>query len=56
MARSLTVKHTETPGTSSLFNVFLAIAFGWLLLSMFAAASASSDATDAPSLEMINAQ
>lgn len=42
MARSLTVKHTEAPGTSSLFNVFLAVAFGWLLLSMFAAASASS--------------
>lgn len=56
MARSLTVKHTEAPGTSSLFNLFLAVAFGWLLLSMFAAASAS-DAPEAPAAPtLFNAQ
>ena len=34
MARSLTVKHTEAPGTSSLLNAFLLVAFGWLVASM----------------------
>lgn len=56
MARSLTVKHTEAPGTSSLFNIFLAVAFGWLLLSMFAAASASSVDDQGASSVVFNAQ
>ncbi|MCB9795716.1 MAG: hypothetical protein H6741_23730 [Alphaproteobacteria bacterium] len=56
MARSLTVKHTETPGTSSLLNGFLALAFGWLLVSMLVAGATASpvDAPEAP--PMINAQ
>ncbi|MFM2248892.1 MAG: hypothetical protein RL071_4967 [Pseudomonadota bacterium] len=40
MARSLHVKHDEQPATSSLLNVFLAIAFGWLTLTALAAANA----------------
>ncbi|MCB9762156.1 MAG: hypothetical protein H6739_20320 [Alphaproteobacteria bacterium] len=47
MARSLTVKHTEAPGTSSLLNVFLALAFGWLVVSMLVAGATASPA-DAP--------
>lgn len=38
MARSLTVKHTEAPGTSRLFNAFLLLAAAWLGLSVVAAA------------------
>jgi len=56
MARSLTVKHTEEPGTSSLLNVFLLLAFGWMIVGMLAGAFASdaeiTDATPSP----INAQ
>ncbi len=33
MARSLTVKHDEKPGTSSLLNVFLLVAFTCLVLA-----------------------
>ena len=45
MARSLTIKHTEAPGTSRLFNVFLLLAAGWLGLSVLAAAfSGEADA------------
>lgn len=46
MARSLTIKHTEAPGTSRLFNVFLLLAVGWLGLSVVASAFAGEgDAT-----------
>lgn len=45
MARSLTVKHTETPGTSGLFNLFLALAFGWLLVSMLVAGAQANPAS-----------
>jgi len=50
MARSLTVKHTEEPGTSSLLNVFLLLAFGWMFIGMLASAFASdtSSAPEAP--------
>ncbi len=37
MARSLTIKHTEKPQTSSLFNAFLLLAFGWLVVSVLVA-------------------
>lgn len=30
MARSLTVKHEEKPGSSALLNLFLALALGWM--------------------------
>ena len=56
MARSLTVKHTEAPGTSSLLNAFLLVAFGWLVASMlFAGVSASAATQGAPAGE-INGQ
>ncbi len=35
MARSLNVKHHETPGTSPLMNAFLALALGWMVLGAF---------------------
>lgn len=38
MARSLTIKHTEAPGTSRLFNAFLLLAAAWLGLSVLASA------------------
>lgn len=45
MARSLTIKHTEAPGTSRLFNVFLLLAVGWLGLAVVASAfSGEADA------------
>jgi hypothetical protein len=44
MARSLVVKHDESPSTSRLFTVFLMLATGFLLLG--AAALASADAAD----------
>lgn len=40
MARSLTIKHTEAPGTSRLFNAFLLLAVAWLGMSVVAAAFA----------------
>lgn len=40
MARSLTIKHTEAPGTSRLFNVFLLLAAAWLGMSLVASAFA----------------
>jgi len=39
MARSLTVNHEEKPSTSYLLNFFLALAFGWLMLTALAAAA-----------------
>ena len=52
MARSLTVKHTEAPQTSSLFNGFLLLAFGWLVLGMVVAAFSvgEADAAEQPAL------
>lgn len=44
MARSLTVKTDEKPSTSYLLNFFLVLAFGWLLLTAFAAGA--TPATD----------
>ena len=52
MARSLTVKHDEKPATSPLLNSFLLLAFGWLLLSGFAAANATTDATTANQINL----
>lgn len=44
MARSLHVKHEELPATSSLFNVFLLLAFAWLALTAIATASSAPPA------------
>jgi hypothetical protein len=43
VARSLHVKHEEQPATSSLLNIFLLIAFGWLAMGALVAATASED-------------
>lgn len=56
MARSLTVKHTEAPGTSSLLNAFLLVAFAWLVASMLFAGVSASAATDSAPTVGINAQ
>ena len=39
MARSLTVKHEEKPGTSPLLNLFLAVALGWMVLGAMLSSS-----------------
>ena len=53
MARSLTVKHTEKPQTSSLFNAFLLLAFGWLVVSMLVAgAQAETVQRDVPAADI----
>ncbi len=44
MARSLTVKHEEAPGTSPLFTAFLLLAFGWLAVSGLVAMADDSPA------------
>ncbi len=44
MARSLTVKHEETPGTSMIMTAFLVLAVVW----MAASAVFASPATEAP--------
>ncbi|MCP4808261.1 MAG: hypothetical protein GY913_27905 [Proteobacteria bacterium] len=54
MARSLTVKHTENPETSSLFNGFLLLAFGWLVMGMVVAAFSVSDADAAEQPELVD--
>lgn len=46
MARSLTIKHEEKPGTSSLLNVFLLLAVGWMAITALVASTA--DASTAP--------
>ncbi len=54
MARSLTVKHDEKPATSPLLNSFLLLAFGWLLLSGFAAANATTDTDTSTEINLEN--
>lgn len=44
MARSLTIKNTEKPATSRLFNVFLLIAMAWLMAGMLVAGLSVGDA------------
>ncbi|MFH1469509.1 MAG: hypothetical protein ABIO70_34300 [Pseudomonadota bacterium] len=50
MARSLTVKHDEKLGTSSLLNVFLLLAFACLLLGSIGVA-ASADGAEPPAAQ-----
>lgn len=47
MARSLTVKHEETPATSSLLTAFLLLAFGWLGLAAIVGAASGPSPADA---------
>ena len=48
MARSLSVKHEEQPATSSLLNVFLILAFGWMGLSAVASSVAAGTDVESP--------
>jgi hypothetical protein len=50
MARSLTVKHEEKTGTSSLLNLFLLLAFAWLA-GMSVMASAAETTPVAPAVQ-----
>lgn len=48
MARSLTVKHEEKLGTSSLLNSFLLVTFAWMIAgAVFAGSADASAAADA---------
>ena len=47
MARSLTVKHEETPSTSPLLTAFLLLAFAWLGVTALTADAAESGAASA---------
>ncbi len=47
MARSLTVKHEEKLGTSSLLNSFLLVTLAWMIAgAIFASANEASAAAD----------
>lgn len=56
MARSLNAAHTEDLETSTLFNVFLLIALGVMVLAMFSSAAAAGDAAAAPAAGQISIQ
>jgi anti-sigma factor RsiW len=55
MARSLTVKHTEEPGTSSLLNAFLLLAFGWMMAGMLIGGLSSDAQATTPTTSQIDA-
>jgi hypothetical protein len=42
MARSLNIKHEETASTSGIMTGFLALAFGWLIVTAIFAATADA--------------
>jgi hypothetical protein len=42
MARSLTIKHEETPSTSLIMTGFLVLSFGWLAATAIFAATADA--------------
>jgi hypothetical protein len=54
MARSLTVSHTETPGTSRLFNGFLLLALAWLMAGMLVAGLNVGDADAAETMPVLD--
>ena len=56
MARSLTVKHEETPATSPLLTAFLLLACAWMAASALSAASADAGPATTLSGAMINGQ
>lgn len=52
MARSLTIKHEEKPTTSSLLNLFLLLAVGWMAVTALVASTA--DASPAPPAAVVS--
>lgn len=48
MARSLTVKHEETPSTNPLLTVFLLIAVAWMTVAAINGYAADRAATSPP--------
>ena len=56
MARSLTIKHTETPGTSRLFNGFLLLALGWLMAGMLLAGLNVGEADAAETVPVLDVE
>ena len=54
MARSLSVKHEETPATSSLLNFFLVLAFAWMGMAALASSFASDANPDAPAVAPVD--
>jgi hypothetical protein len=48
MARSLVVKHEETPGTSALLNTFLVLALLWMVGGAMIANAAPLEPTATP--------
>ncbi len=47
MARTLDARHTEDPETSRLFNLFLLIAMGVMVLAMVSNAASADNGTNA---------
>ena len=43
MARSLTINHQEKPASSSLFNLFFALALVWMAFAAFTSPPASGE-------------
>jgi hypothetical protein len=52
MARSLTITHEEKPSTSPLLNLFLLLAFGWLLVTAVAASAADSSVVNSEPIQI----
>lgn len=56
MARSLTIQHEEKVTTSPLLNLFLLLAFGWMLITAVVASTADAgEVADAPSVATLPA-
>ena len=51
MARSLTIKHEEHVTTSPLLNLFLLLAFGWMVVTAIAASTADAGVADSPAVD-----
>lgn len=48
MARSLTIQHEEQVTTSPLLNLFLLLAFGWMVVTAIAASTADAGVSEPP--------
>ena len=56
MARSLTVQHEEKITTSPLLNLFLLLAFGWMLImAMVASTADAGEVADTPQSALLPA-
>ena len=51
MARSLTIKHEAQVTTSPLLNLFLLLAFGWMVVTAIAASTADAGVADPPAVD-----